>query len=114
MFRRNDREQAAHNADERPTPARSPLLPYYPPKEYLGQLDDAHQKATAARRAAADLSAFPWDHATELPAGTVLPGGWDLRGKESAYLGGVDIAGKRVFELGPATGYLTFWMERQG
>ena len=44
----------------------------------------------------------------------MLPGAWDLRGHESAYLGGVDVAGKRVLELGPATGYLTFYMERMG
>ena len=57
---------------------------------------------------------FVWYHATELPDGTVLPGAWDLRGQESAYLGGVDLSGKRVLELGPATGYLTFYMERMG
>ena len=39
---------------------------------------------------------------------------WDLRGHEPAYLGGVDLAGKRVLELGPATGALTFYMERMG
>ena len=44
----------------------------------------------------------------------MLPGAWDLRGHETAYLGGVDVAGKRVLELGPATGYLTFYMERMG
>ena len=44
----------------------------------------------------------------------MLPGVWDLRGHESAYLGGVDLAGMRVLELGPATGYLTFYMERMG
>ena len=44
----------------------------------------------------------------------VLPGAWDLRGHESAYLGGVDVAGKRVLELGPANGFLTFAMERLG
>ena len=44
----------------------------------------------------------------------MLPGAWDLRGHEPAYLGGVDVAGKRVLELGPATGYLTFYMERMG
>ena len=52
----------------------------------------------------ADLSDFVWYHASELPDGTVLPGVWDLRGHESTYLGGVDLAGKRVLELGPATG----------
>ena len=50
----------------------------------------------------------------ELPDGRVLPGAWDLRGHEQDYLGGVEVAGKRVLELGPATGYLTFYMERMG
>lgn len=95
-------------------PARGPLLPFYPPKDYLGQLEPSHQEALAKRRAGADLTDFTWYHATELPDGRVLPGVWDLRGHESEYLGGIDVRGKRVFELGPATGYLTFWMERQG
>ena len=55
-----------------------------------------------------------WYHAIELPGGQVLPGAWDLRGHEAAYLGGVNVAGKRVLELGPATGYLTFYMEQMG
>jgi O-methyltransferase len=66
------------------------------------------------RREGADLTDFVWYHAFELPDGTVLPGVWDLRGQESSYLGGVDLAGKRVLELGPATGALTFYMERMG
>jgi len=74
----------------------------------------SHQEELSRRRAGADLSDFTWYHATDLPDGTVLPGVWDLRGHEKEYLGGVDVAGKQVFELGPATGYLTFWMERQG
>ena len=95
-------------------PPRGPLLPSYPPHDYLGQLDPAFQAALSKRREGADLSDFVWYHAFELPDGTVLPGVWDLRGHESAYLGGVDLAGKRVLELGPATGYLTFYMERMG
>lgn len=93
---------------------RRPLLPSYPPRDYLGQLDPAFQAALSERRAGADLSDLVWYHATELPDGRVLPGAWDLRGHEPAYLGGVDVAGKRVLELGPATGYLTFYMERMG
>ncbi len=96
-----------------PTP-RGPLLPYYPPKDYLGQLDPAQQEALSKRREGADLSDFTWYHAFEFPDGRVLPGAWDLRGHEADYLGGVDVAGKRVLELGPATGYLTFYMERMG
>ncbi len=116
MFRRRDaqRGHAAPAAPPASAPARGPLLPSYPPHDYLGQLDPAFQTALSARRADADLSNFTWYHATELPDGTVLPGVWDLRGHESAYLGGIDLAGKRVLELGPATGYLTFYMERMG
>jgi hypothetical protein len=115
VFRRRETEQAgAATTSPSSQPARGPLLPYYPPQDYLGQLEPSHQEALAARRAGADLSDFTWYHATELPDGRVLPGVWDLRGHEPEYLGGVDVRSKRVFELGPATGYLTFWMERQG
>src|SRR5580700_7462216 len=117
MFRRRDTEGGPSGS---PGPAaaadapRGPLLPTYPPHDYLGQLDPAYQAAVSTRREGADLRGFVWYHAFELPDGTVLPGVWDLRGHESAYLGGVDLAGKRVLELGPATGYLTFYLERMG
>lgn len=39
---------------------------------------------------------------------------WDLRGREAAYLGNFDFAGKRVLEIGTANGALCFWMEKQG
>jgi O-methyltransferase len=114
MFRRRDSVRTDTVVASPPAPPRGPLLPGYPPRDYLGQLDPAFQSALSARRADADLSDFVWYHAVELPDGRVLPGAWDLRGHESAYLGGVDVAGKRVLELGPATGYLTFYMERMG
>ena len=116
MFRRRETESGSPGPAGPPAalPARGPLLPSYPPRDYLGQLEPAYQAALSDRRADADLSDFVWYHATELPDGTVLPGVWDLRGHESTYLGGVDLAGKRVLELGPATGYLTFYMERMG
>jgi O-methyltransferase len=118
MFKRRDTERTA-GGSATPGPAevpapRRPLLPTYPPKGYLGQLDPAFQAAQSKRREGADLDDFVWYHAFELPDGRVLPGAWDLRGHESAYLGGVDVAGKRVLELGPATGYLTFYLERMG
>jgi O-methyltransferase len=118
MFRRREaaKEGAAAVAarpGSGPAP-RGPLLPSYPPRDYLGQLDPAFQASESKRREGADLTDFVWYHAFELPDGRVLPGAWDLRGHEDAYLGGVDVAGKRVLELGPATGYLTFSMERMG
>jgi SAM-dependent methyltransferase len=118
MLRRRDTDKggsgstAARPADT--AAPRLPLLPSYPPRDYLGQLHPEFQASQSKRHEGADLSDFVWYHAFELPDGRVLPGAWDLRGHERDYLGGVDVAGKRVLELGPATGYLTFYMERMG
>ncbi len=53
-------------------------------------------------------------HIVELPDGTTTRGQWDLRKTADAYLGNVDFAGKRVIEIGPASGFLSFHMERRG
>jgi hypothetical protein len=90
------------------------LWPSYPPRNYLGQLSDEHQRQMAERRASATVDDCDWYHTFELKDGTVMKGAWDLQGGEAAYLGGVDLAGKRVLEPGPASGYLTYYMERQG
>jgi SAM-dependent methyltransferase len=41
-------------------------------------------------------------------------GNWDLRPSIDDFLGGIDFNGKRVLEVGPASGFLTFEMERRG
>jgi SAM-dependent methyltransferase len=53
-------------------------------------------------------------HTMEIPAYGLQQGEWDLRGREAAYLGNVSLAGKRVLEIGTASGYLCFYMERAG
>ena len=53
-------------------------------------------------------------HTWEIPKVGLVTGEWDLRGREREYLGGLDFGGKSVFEIGPASGYLSFWMESQG
>jgi O-methyltransferase len=51
----------------------------------------------------------------DLPGGVVTgPAQWDLRATVDRYLGGVDFRGKRVLEIGPASGFLSFHMERAG
>jgi O-methyltransferase len=50
----------------------------------------------------------------EIPGQGLVGGEWDLRGGEDAYLGGVELAGRRVIEIGPASGFLTFFMESRG
>ena len=54
-------------------------------------------------------------HTMELPGHGVIEGlDWDLRGRVDEYLGNVDFAGQRVLEIGPASGFLTFEMEKRG
>jgi O-methyltransferase len=53
-------------------------------------------------------------HRVRLPDGSLIEGPWDLLDNEHEYLGGIDVAGRRVLEFGPASGWLTVWMTQQG
>lgn len=55
-----------------------------------------------------------WYHTMELPELGLIKGSWDLRATIDDYLGRFDFRGKRCLDLGAATGYLTFEMERRG
>jgi hypothetical protein len=50
----------------------------------------------------------------DVPGHGVVDGEWDLRGRVDAYLGDEPVAGKRVLEVGTASGFLCFEMERRG
>jgi SAM-dependent methyltransferase len=53
-------------------------------------------------------------HVMDLPGFGVVGGSWDLREGVDTYLGRVDVAGKRVLEVGPASGFLTVHLESRG
>lgn len=53
-------------------------------------------------------------HTTDVPGLGTVPGDWDLRGGVDDYLGRIDLSGKRVLELGTASGFLCFEMEARG
>lgn len=53
-------------------------------------------------------------HTMDIPGYGTVPGWWDLRGHESEYLGEVEFENKRVLEIGPASGHLSFYMESRG
>ena len=61
-----------------------------------------------------DISDCYFYHTMDVPGHGHVEGEWDLRGKESQYLGGVALKGKRVLEIGTASGFLCFYMEKQG
>ena len=53
-------------------------------------------------------------HAMELPGFGLVRGHWDLRGRFDDYVGGVNVAGKSVLDIGTATGFLSFEAEKRG
>ncbi|HEY4442105.1 MAG TPA: hypothetical protein VGN14_16725, partial [Candidatus Elarobacter sp.] len=60
------------------------------------------------------LEACYFYHTMELPGVGTVEGEWDLRTGVDAYLGGEELRGKRVLEIGTASGFLCFAMERRG
>jgi hypothetical protein len=70
----------------------------------------------AQPRVVDDLNDCFFYHTIDIPGhGTAFcPWGWDLRGREREYTGGIDFQGKRVLEFGTASGFLCFYMEKQG
>jgi len=89
------------------------LLPH---RRFLRQ--DSSPKGSRDVYAAPRLVRDPGDcdfyHNMDIPGYGPFTGSWDLRGRESTYLGGVEVQGKRVLELGTANGALGFWMDQQG
>lgn len=55
-----------------------------------------------------------WYHTMKVPGLGTVQGEWDLRKNEANYLGNVDFKGKKVLELGTASGFLSFYMEKKG
>ena len=60
----------------------------------------------AAPRLVEDPADCYFYHTMDLPGHGTVTGEWDLRGREAAYLGNVDFQGKRVLEVGTASGHL--------
>lgn len=71
------------------------------------------QRFTDIRKPAPAFEACYFYHSVDLP-GREVQGQWDLRGNVDAYLGHTDFSGKSVLEIGPASGFLSFHMEKSG
>jgi hypothetical protein len=50
----------------------------------------------------------------DLPTIGTIEGNWDLRADMEQYFGNIDLKGKRVLDIGAASGTLSLWMEKQG
>ena len=53
-------------------------------------------------------------HTMDIPGIGTVEGQWDLRGREPDYTGNVLVRGKRVLDVGAASGFFTFYFERHG
>ena len=53
-------------------------------------------------------------HQMELPGHGAVDGDWNIQSVVDDYLGNIDFKGKRVLDVGTASGYLTFEMEKRG
>jgi SAM-dependent methyltransferase len=68
----------------------------------------------AVPRVVGDISDCYFYHTIEIPGHGVVQGEWDLRPGVDAYLGGFDFRGKRVLDVGAASGFLSFHTELNG
>lgn len=53
-------------------------------------------------------------HTMEIPGHGLFQGEWDVRGRAGDFVAHLPLAEKRVLEIGPASGYVTFEMEARG
>jgi len=68
----------------------------------------------AEPRTVTDINDCYFYHTMEIPNYGLVRGEWDLRGGEASYLGNVNVQGKQVLEIGTASGFLCFTMEKMG
>jgi hypothetical protein len=80
----------------------------------MRERNDAVSDGIFAKPRVVKLEDCHFYHAMDLPGVGEVGIAWDLRKGVDQYLGGVDLAGKRVLEIGPASGFLTMEMEKRG
>jgi SAM-dependent methyltransferase len=68
----------------------------------------------AEPRNVSDLSKCRFYHAMDLPDGQFVRGNWDLRNSFEKYTGFAQFAGRRMLDVGTASGFLTFEAEKRG
>jgi hypothetical protein len=77
----------------------------------MGMHEEEDNRVYATPHTIKSLDECSFYHTMDNPNVTGL---WDLRAGVKKYLGHVDFQGKRVLDIGTASGFLAFWIERQG
>lgn len=68
----------------------------------------------ATPRTVTDLQECAFYHTMDIPGYGLVEGPWDLRDAPHDYVGRIKLDGKRVLEIGTASGFLCFFMESKG
>jgi len=74
-------------------------------------MQEDHYASPIAVASVADCTFY---HSYDLPKSGCVRGHWDLRGRFDEYVCGAQVAGKRVLDVGTASGFLSFEAERRG
>jgi SAM-dependent methyltransferase len=61
-----------------------------------------------------DVSECQFYHSMEIPGMGTIAGNWNLIGRLDDYIGRVEVKGRRVLDVGSASGFLSFEMEKRG
>src|SRR6185312_5495540 len=70
--------------------------------------------STLEQKAVPQIEECWWYHSINLPNIGPVEGPWDLRGRFSDYVGGVDIHGRSVLDVGVASGFISMEAEKHG
>lgn len=84
------------------------------PDQPAMEADNSGHTVYAEPRIVNNLEECFFYHVMDLPGVGTVGGEWDLRQGWHAYLGKVDFKDKRVLEVGTASGFLCFTMEKLG
>lgn len=72
------------------------------------------QKGFVDSRTVESIDECEFYHTMDLPGHGTVQGQWDLRGRFGEYSGHIEFSGRSVLDVGTASGFLSFEMERLG
>lgn len=81
-------------------------------QEYFEQVDEFQQRAV--RLGLGDVRGYYWYHTIDLGDGLITPGMYDYRSTLSAFRFPETMRGMQVLDVGSATGFFAFELERRG
>lgn len=63
---------------------------------------------------APDVGSCWFYHSMDIPGTGTVHGQWDMRGKFTEYIGGIDVTGRTLLDVGTSSGFLLFEAEKHG